>query len=38
MLANIGIGMRSFFGRSNDEWKRYRVTFQANLENFSDIK
>lgn len=36
--ASSGSRMRSFFGRSDDEWERYTVTFQANVENISDIK
>ena len=36
--ASSGSRMRSFFGRSDDEWERYTVTFSANVENFSDIK
>jgi len=33
--ASSGSTMRSFFGRSDDEWERYAITFQANLEIFS---
>ena len=36
--ASSGSRMRSFFGRSDDEWERYAVTFQANVENFYNIK